>query len=103
MSNVKGKTLLILGAGFGQVPAIQKAIELGLNVIVVDKNPNAMGMTMVKKSFPIDIIDEIAVLNLAKENNIDGIMTMQTDLPIPVIGLINDKLKLRGVSFTLQS
>ena len=52
MSNVKGKTLLILGAGFGQV-AIQKAIELGLNVIVVDKNPNAMGMTMVKKSFPL--------------------------------------------------
>jgi biotin carboxylase len=99
MSNVKGKTLLILGAGFGQVPAIQKAIELGLNVLVVDKNPNAIGMMMVKKSFPIDIIDEIAVLNLAKENNIDGIMTMQTDLPIPVIGLINDKLKLTGVSY----
>ena len=99
MSKIKGKTLLIVGAGFGQVPAIKKAKELGLDTIVIDKNPNAIGMAMVKKSFPVDIIDEEAVLSLAKKHNIDGVMTMQTDLPIPTIGLLNDTLKLKGVSY----
>ncbi|WP_159018811.1 ATP-grasp domain-containing protein [Algibacter sp. L3A6] len=99
MSSVEGKTLLIVGAGFGQVPAIEKAIELGLNVIVIDKNPNAIGMAMVDKSFPVDIIDEKAVLKLAKAHKVDGVMTMQTDLPIPTIGLVNDKLNLTGVSY----
>lgn len=96
---MENKTLLIVGAGFGQVPAIKKAIELGLDVIVIDKNPNAIGMNMVEKSFPIDIIDENSVLKLAEEHNIDGIMTMQTDLPIPTIGIVNDKLNLNGISY----
>ena len=99
MSEITEKTLLSVGAGFGQLPAIEKAIELGLNVIVIDKNPNAIGMTMVEKSFPVDIVDETAVLELAKKHNINGIMTMQTDLPIPTIGLVNDKLNLKGVSY----
>jgi carbamoylphosphate synthase large subunit len=99
MNRVKGKTILIVGAGFGQIPAIEKALELGLNVIVIDKNPNAIGMSMVEKSFSIDVIDNEAILELAMEYKIDGIMTMQTDLPIPTIGLINDKLNLIGVTY----
>ena len=37
------KRIMILGASILQLPAIKKAKELGLNVIVVDMNPNAIG------------------------------------------------------------
>lgn len=93
------KKILIVGAGFGQIPAIKSALELGLETIVIDKNPDAIGMRMVEKSYAIDIIDENAILELVKRENIEGIMTMQTDLPIPTIGFLNDKLNLNGVSY----
>ena len=38
------KNILIIGAGFLQVPAIKIANELGLTTIVTDYNENAPGM-----------------------------------------------------------
>ncbi len=89
---------MIVGAGFGQIPAIEKALEMGLEVITVDRDPNAVGMKLATHAYPIDIIDEKGVLDVAIKHNINGIMTMQTDLPIPTIGFVNDALKLTGVS-----
>ena len=34
---------MILGAGILQLPAIKKAKEMGLSVIAVDMDPNAVG------------------------------------------------------------
>lgn len=93
------KKIIIVGAGFGQVPAIIKAKELGLYVIAVDKNELATGMSLADKSYPIDVIDKEAVLEIAKFHQIDGIITMQSDLPVPTIGFVNDKLGLNGVNF----
>ena len=92
------KTILIIGAGFGQVPAIKKAKELGLTVIAIDKNPKAIGMSMADFSYEVDILDREGALQIAKKHDINGVMTMQSDLPVPTIGYINDKLGLKGVS-----
>lgn len=99
MSTYNGKKILIVGAGFGQVPAILKAKALGIYTIVIDKNPNALGMTLADEAFEVDIIDKEAALKVAKSFNVDGVMTMQTDLPIPTIGYINDVLNLSGVTY----
>ena len=37
------KTLLILGAGLQQLPAIHAAKEMGLRVVVIDPDSNALG------------------------------------------------------------
>ena len=99
MEEAVNDNILIVGAGFGQVPAILKAKEMGLTVIAIDKNPNAVGMKIADHSFAIDIIDFDGALEIAKRFNVKGVMTMQTDLPIPTIGYINDNLKLNGVSY----
>jgi biotin carboxylase len=92
------KTILILGAGFGQIPAIIKSKELGLTTICLDKNPNAVGSKLADYFYPIDIVDNKAVLELAIKHKINGIMTMQSDIPVPTVGFINDELKLNGIS-----
>lgn len=97
------KTILIIGAGFGQVPAIQAAKDLGLNVIAVDKNIDAIGMKMADFAYDVDIIDFEGVLEIAKKHKIDGVMTMQSDLPVPTIGYINDTLRLKGVSLEVAN
>jgi biotin carboxylase len=99
MTKALNKTLLIVGAGFGQLPAIEKAKELGLTVVVVDKNPDAPGMSLAHFAYATDIIDFDGVLKIARKHNINGVMTMQTDLPIPTIGKVNDELNLNGVSY----
>lgn len=93
------KKILIVGAGFGQVPAILKAKELGLKVIVVDKNESAIGMPMADFAYNIDTVDKRKILEIAIKHQIDGIITMQSDLPVPSIGYVNDELGLKGVSY----
>lgn len=97
------KNILIVGAGFGQVPAIKKAKELGLTVISIDKNPNAVGMSMADFSYDIDFVDKEKSLEIAKKHCVNGVMTMQSDLPVPTIGYINDKLGLQGASFEVAN
>lgn len=92
------KVILIVGAGFGQIPAIEKSKSLGFKVVVIDRNPNAQGMKMADYSYAIDVVDKEKALEIAKKHKVNGVMTMQSDLPVPTIGYLNDKLNLNGVS-----
>ena len=87
------KKLMILGASILQLPAIQQAKKMGLHVIAVDMNPNAIGFKELGiQCEVISTIDIPAVLKCAKENSIDGIMTMQT------VAVVAEELGLVGVS-----
>lgn len=97
------KTILILGAGFGQVPAIKKAKKLGMRVVCIDKNPKAQGMRLADYAYDIDIIDFNGALEIAKKHQVNGVMTMQSDIAVPTMGYINDQLKLNGVSLDVAN
>lgn len=93
------KTLMIIGAGFGQLPAIKIANEMNLETIVVDKNPDAIGMKIADHAYAVDVIDIKEVIKVARKHNIDGVITMQTDLPVPTVGAVVDALNLKGSGF----
>lgn len=97
------KTLMIIGAGFGQLPAITKAKEMGIRTIVIDKNKDAIGMQFADIALPVDVVDFDEAIKIAKRFNIDGVMTMQTDLPVPTIGAVVDALKLNGVTLEVAN
>lgn len=88
---------MIIGAGFGQLPAIKKAKEMNYRVITIDKNPEALGFPYADVALTIDVVDFKEAIKAAKKYKIDGVMTMQTDLPIPTVGAIVDELNLPGV------
>jgi biotin carboxylase len=62
------KGIVVLGAGYMQVPAIKIAKEMGLQVIAVDQNPQAVGFEFADIALPIDIKDHEAIANWAMEN-----------------------------------
>jgi len=70
------KTILLLGAGFYYKNVIKKLVEGGYYLIAVDKDPFAEGQKLAHEFYPIDIIDKDAVLSLALEKRIDGIMNV---------------------------
>lgn len=93
------KKIMILGASILQLPAIQKAKEMGLQVIAVDMDPNAIGFKEEDVICEIiSTIDTERILEAAKRHHIDGIVTICTDLPMRSVAKVAKELDLPGIS-----
>lgn len=93
------KSILIIGGGFGQIPAVKAAKAMGFTTICIDRNPKASGSSLADFFYAIDIVDKEGALGVAEKHKIQGVMTMQSDLPVPTVGFINERLGLKGVSY----
>lgn len=92
------KKIIILGASELQLPAIKQAKKMGLYVISVDFNEKAVGFNFCDKKYVISTLDKEAVLKIAKEEEISGIMTLASDLPMRTVAYVSEKLGLPGIS-----
>lgn len=93
------KKLMIVGASVLQLPGIKKAKEIGLEVAVVDYNPQAIGIAYADKYYNASTMDEDAVLAAAKDYRPDGIMTLATDMPMRGVAKSSDKLGLHSIDY----
>lgn len=93
------KKLMILGASQLQLPAIIKAKEMGLYVIVLDINKNAVGVDYADKFYEISTIDVENIIKKAAEINIDGIMTLATDMPMRAVATVGERLGLNTINY----
>ena len=51
------KTFWIIGGGLLQVPLIKEVHQLGLNVIITDRNPHCVCKNLGEYFYPVDIFD----------------------------------------------
>lgn len=93
------KKLMILGASILQLPAIEQATAMGLQVVAVDMNPEAVGFGVpgVIKEV-ISTIDIPKVLEAAKRHEIRGIMTLASDMPMRTVAMIAKEMGLVGIT-----
>ena len=93
------KKIMILGGGEYQLPAIVKAREMGLDVVVCDYYPDCVG-----KRVPgvigelISTYDYEGVLKAAEKHKIDAITTLCTDYPVRIVAYVANKLGLPALS-----
>lgn len=99
MSIDNNKTIMILGASILQLPAIEKASEMGLRVVALDMNPNAVGFSVpgVVKEV-ISTIDIEEAVKAAKRYNVDGVMTLATDMPMRTVAAVARECRLVGIT-----
>jgi carbamoyl-phosphate synthase large subunit len=90
---------MILGAGVFQLPIIEKVKQLGFSAIVVSTQGNYPGFNFADKSYFIDVREKERILNIAKKEKITGIVTDQTDIAVPSVAYIAEKMGLRGISY----
>lgn len=96
------KTILIIAAGYFQVPAIKAAKGLGHYVITTDINPNAPGFKWADESYVISSRDIDGILRLARmiynKRGLDGVMTIGTDVS-HVVARVAGEFGLVGMDF----
>ena len=93
------KKLMIMGAGIYQVPLIKKAKEMGIYTIAVSIPGKYPGFAVADEVCHINTVDYDAVLKVAREKQVDGIVTAGTDVAVITIGKVCDELGLCGLSF----
>lgn len=92
------KKIMILGAGILQIPAIRRAKEMGYFTVVADMDPNAPGFTYADQKLVISTIDTAAILEAAKMHQINGIMTLASDMPMRTVACVGKALGLPAIS-----
>lgn len=92
---------MILGAGLFQLPAIRKAIDLGLDVITVDYLADNVGHRFSHQFVNCSTTDRVGVARAAAHYSVDGICTFASDVAIRTVGYVCDQLGLSGVSLNV--
>jgi biotin carboxylase len=91
------RTVLFVGAGRHQRRAIQRARELGLRVVAVDRNPEALGLREADAPEVVDFSDTAAVIDVARRHQVDGVLTVSADRAVPVVAAVAEALGLPGI------
>lgn len=96
------RTILIIGGGLLQVPVIQTAKKMGLQVIVTDYNPDVMGMKYADIPIVMSTRDIEGSVRAARAQNritpINAVLTVGTDASMTVAAVAN-ALKIQGIKF----
>lgn len=91
------KRIMILGASILQLPAIKEARKMGLEVIAVDMDKEAIGFNYSDINLVISTTDTDRVLEAAKEYKIDGIIAVATDRPVKTAAKVCEQMNLSGI------
>lgn len=92
------KKIMVLAAGLLQIDVIEKAKSMGYYVLAVDGNPKAPGFNVADKAICADIVNEEAMLKIARDEHVDGVIHPCSEVSMAVMGRINDELGLSGIS-----
>ena len=94
---MRGKTVLFVGAGRHQRRAIERAQELGLRVVAVDRDPDALGLAVADAGEVVDFQDVERVIEVARGHEVDGALTVSADRAVPVVAAVAEALGLPGI------
>lgn len=95
MSQTKKKIMLLGGLRY-LIPVIETAHRLGYHVITCDYLPDNIAHKYSDEYCNVSIIDKDAVLKVAKEKEIDGILSFAVDPGVVTAAYVQDRLGLPG-------
>ena len=97
------KLIHIVGGGAGQLPLVKKAKEVGLSVLVTDMYPDSPCREYADQYYVVDTTDREGTFRVARECGIDAIATDQTDVAVPTVAYVAEKLGLPGITLEVAN
>ncbi len=92
------KRILVLGAGHYQAVLIRYLRENNYYVISLDNITTNPGHAFSHKTYNISTLDKEKVLEVARLEEIDGVITHASDIALNTIGFVNDSIGLAGIT-----
>lgn len=92
------KKLAILGASYLQKPLVKKAKEMGLQTHVFACEEGNVVDNITDYYYPISVLEKEEILVKCSEIGIDGITSIASDVVMPTVNYIAEKLDLVGNS-----
>ena len=90
------KKLLLLGGSAQQIIAINTAKRMGLYTVLCDYLPDNPGQYHADKFYQVSTTDKNAILEVARQEGIDGILAYASDPAAPTAAFVAEKLGLPG-------
>lgn len=91
---MKQKRLMLLGGIRYLLPVIKAAQEQGYYVITADYLPNNIAHKFSDEYVNVSVVDKDAVLKIAKEKKIDGIMSFGVDPGVVAASYVQEQMNL---------
>ena len=99
MRSTSTEKILVIGAGIGQIPIINKAKEKGIHVTVATLPGKQPGIEIANDVIFADIFDRELVAKEAAKRKITAVISDQNDLMNPTVAYVAEKLGLPGNAF----
>ena len=93
------KKLAIIGASYLQLPLVEKANAMGIETHCFAWPEGAVCKEVASYFYPISILEKETILEKCTDIGIDGITTIATDMAVPTICYVAEKLNLVSNSF----
>ena len=92
-------TLAIIGASYLQRPVVECAKKMGIRTICFSWPQGAVCRDICDVFYPISITEKDKILCICREEHIDGICTIASDVAAPTVAYVAQHLGLRGNDF----
>ena len=93
------KKIAIIGASLGQMKLCEKAREMGLFSIGFAWPEGAVCQNLVDRFYPISIIEREKIVEICKEEEVQGVVSNASDLTAEVVAYVSEKLGLHGNAY----
>lgn len=90
--------IAIIGASYGQLPLCLKAKEMGLKTICFAWEEGAICRNYVDKFYPISVSEKDRILEICREENVDGVVSNASDYLAEIVAFLSEQLNLVGNS-----
>lgn len=88
------KKILLLGGSTQQIPAIEYSNQQGYYTVLCDYLRDNPGQNYAKKFYCVSTTDKEAILQVAKKENVDGVVAYASDPAAPTAAYVSEKLGL---------
>lgn len=90
------KTLAIIGASYLQRPLVERARQMGLRTICFAWAEGAVCRDLCDVFYPVSIVEKEQILSICRDEHIDGICTIASDVAAPTVAYVANQMGLAG-------
>ena len=95
--------LMVVAGGSWQCPIVKTAKEMGHYVICTNLYEDSPAFELADVGLVANVLDKEKNLEIAKEYKPDAVLTEQTDIAVPTVAYISEKLGLKGIGIDVAA